>query len=986
MTRTSRTLFLSFLIIGVLSICTCFVSSKATEKLLQDQIGETTAKLARELINSIDKNIYHRIETFQAYTQSNEVQFTLIQSNREYSEESDLDAIIKERDKEWIKSSDSMIPQSMINVFDHSLSDSMKQLVDFYTQKNNTRIVAEMFITNQYGFNIAQTNRTSDYYQADEFWWQEAKRAGVFVGALGYDSSADVYSTDIAIRIIDKDNQFIGVIKIVLNIEDPLSVIQTALQNNPTMNVTLVNQSWQVVHSTQPFQFMETLTDKVLLSFLEKRHIRSFPYFIIERENRTNRADLFSYAQSHGYKDFKGLGWILVVKADANAIFASARHNKYYRQALSIAIGFLAVCIGYVLAIKNTNIVKQLTNTLDEIKHLLPNTIFSTSSKNELVNTTETLHGIKDKLNEIIASKAALTREVKSRIQAEDKLQTVQRRLQQQVNDLAEIQDAALNMMEDIDNENRERRRAERDLKLARQEAENASQSKSQFLANMSHEIRTPMNAILGFCDIVSLSNLTDHQKYYIKTIRNSGKHLLQIINDILDFSKIEAGKLDIVPESCSLPHLLSNVEGMMSALALAKNLNFQVNINSDLPIRLYADPDRITQCLINLINNAIKFTEVGYVYLNIIAEPGVTGTMINFEIQDTGIGIPPDKQQKIFESFKQADAGTTRKYGGTGLGLAITKQLAELMGGSLTLKSEAGQGSTFSFRVPAGVNLIQEETFNHYNPKTLEDTHQDITLKTFKGHVLVAEDITANQVLIKLMLERLNLQVTIAEDGKKAVYEAQNRNFDLILMDVQMPVMSGHEATVKLRQSGCNTPIIALTAHALQEDIDKCLNCGCNAYLSKPIEFNKMIDTLSQFLHETSDFESSTDTITDTVLNPLKSENHNEFNWQLLIDLVGSKQEALNLIPLYLDNINTQLSELAGTIDSKDVQLMAIQAHGLKGACANCGAESLAKTAQAFEELAKQEELDECSTLFQQMQAMYEQLVCIIEQESTSK
>ena len=387
-------------------------------------------------------------------------------------------------------------------------------------------------------------------------------------------------------------------------------------------------------------------------------------------------------------------------------------------------------------------------------------------------------------------------------------------------------------------------------LAMALEEAEKADNAKSEFLANMSHEIRTPMNSVIGFSELLADEDLTDNQRKYIDLIRQNGKHLLQLINDILDLSKIEAGKIDIELRNSSLETLLSAVESMMSFHAKEKGIEFKIIEKSELPVNIYTDSERLRQCLINLINNAIKFTKEGHVHVNVSLVNRDKQPCIYFDVEDTGIGIPPEKQAEIFDPFIQADGSTSRKYGGTGLGLAITKQLAKLLGGELILTSEEGKGSVFSLRIPAGLDVTKQPLLER--DKIASDTSTDkeeMEQPEFLGNVLVAEDVEANQILITLLLGRMGLEVTIAKDGKEAVQKAIAQKFDLILMDIQMPEMNGYEATKALRKEGITSPIVALTAHAMKEDDKKCIESGCDGYLSKPIDRMELIKKLSKHL-----------------------------------------------------------------------------------------------------------------------------------------
>lgn len=374
--------------------------------------------------------------------------------------------------------------------------------------------------------------------------------------------------------------------------------------------------------------------------------------------------------------------------------------------------------------------------------------------------------------------------------------------------------------------------------------AANANKAKSQFLANMSHELRTPMNSILGFSEMLNDEELNGKQREFVNIIRSQGNLLLQLVNDILDFSAMEAGKLRLEVRECNLDDVLSQMRSIFMPMAASKGLKLELIRNANVPSLIKTDSTRINQCLINLINNAIKFTEKGSVCVKVDREDIGRRLYIKFDVADTGIGISDNKKDDIFKFFMQADYGHTRKYGGAGLGLAITKNLAMMLGGNLEFSSKEGEGTVFTMKISAGDNL---QELNEKLSLSQNETSPDVSPR-LSGLVLVVEDSLMNQKVLKLMLERMGLDVVTAADGIEAIEQVKNNSFDLILMDIQMPKMNGYDATRQIRKNGVTTPIIAVTANAMQSDRDDCLKAGCDDYVSKPIDRQKLVRTIGRY------------------------------------------------------------------------------------------------------------------------------------------
>jgi PAS domain S-box-containing protein len=470
------------------------------------------------------------------------------------------------------------------------------------------------------------------------------------------------------------------------------------------------------------------------------------------------------------------------------------------------------------------------------------------------------------------------------------------------------------------------RQRAEQDLQGAKAAAESANRAKSEFLTTMSHEMRTPMNAILGMADLLSETPLREEQRDYVRIFQRAGTGLLALINDILDLSKVESGRVELESIRFDLSALLNKTIEMMVARARARGLHLTLKVSAGVPLQLVGDPNRLRQILVNLIGNALKFTERGSVIVHVEPEPELTAGSgvegwLRFSVVDTGIGIAQEKIAMIFGRFTQADSSTTRKYGGTGLGLAISQSLAELMGGRIVCTSELGKGSTFffsaRFEVPEGTEA------SDFIDRAATGISANSAAPQMLYRILIAEDSEDNLALVKAYLRDCSFQLDFAENGKVAVEKVIARPPHLVLMDLQMPVMDGLEATRVIRQWEMETharaiPILALTAHAVGDGAGKSLEAGCTEHLTKPIKKSTLLEAIARHI--------------DGKVR------------------ITPPQGVENLVPQYLANVRRDMSEILASGNSKNWTAACRLGHQLKGSGEGYGFSEISRAGAAIE------------------------------------
>jgi signal transduction histidine kinase/CheY-like chemotaxis protein len=806
--------------IAVLLISIFSVYTMAYESLVEDRLGYRKM-LVKEVALSIENHLKGKVSIVKTLSVAPVFKDFLNKSNNYYGEMSvaEREKKIEENNATWKNTLD------VDNVFvkeytDNVAAEYLKTQQDLFKDE-----YGEIFLTDKYGALVASTAKLTTFAHGHKYWWNGAYNEGngaVFFDDRGYDDSVDGYVLGLVVPVYEK-NEIVGILKANINIMGGISSVILNSQTPETEKIQLIRSDGLIIFEENTLP----LTSQVSSEILNHIALQKNDAFVFESHQNKWVIGYAPIALTWGKEGFvfggsaesidhengnTGQSWGVLDKLSFQLIDEELEQLLFNILTIGLILTVGLALTAYLSGKAAAKPIRKLAVKLDELSAGDFNSKVTVRRRDEIGLLADSFNKMVENLRNSTTSIKKLNAEI-------------------------------------------ERRKAtERELKEARETAENSNLAKSEFLDNMSHELRTPLNGILGFSQLLETTELNDRQQDFVATIVQCGKTLLDIISDILDLSKIEAGKLEISPQKTKLITILKQSADIVRYKALEKGIALVENISGQLPKMVEVDDIRLKQILLNLLSNAVKFTDEGSVSLTVNSrklDQASKRMLLHFSVKDTGIGIKKENLSKIFDKFHQENLSTTKQYGGTGLGLAISNQLLEKMGSQLKVSSQKGVGSEFSFELDLPFYDAKEIEKDNDADKRLSKESQKAIRETTK--ILIVEDNKINRDLLKHILSSFfnNLLVVEARDGREAYQKFKEEKPDLILMDIRMPDVNGYQATAMIRNEDQLVPIVALTASALRSEKEACLNAGMNNYLSKPFSVDALKAIVTKYLSE---------------------------------------------------------------------------------------------------------------------------------------
>ena len=695
--RITYKMLLVFSLVAMLLAFLGYISFKTSENAMKESIGQSVVSLAEIIMENINANIAAKLQEFRLYSKSPMVIESLKASNEEFGKLEDVQGYIGQKDREWISARKDEITPFMQSRMNNSVAADMKRRTDFFEKEYGYRVYGEVFITNKYGANIAQTGRTSDYRQDDEEWWRAARKSEVYLSEVNYDESLDAYSLDIGMRIDDSDGNFLGVMKIVLNIEDIINAIESFSpagtgKENAT-SFLLLTKDGKLIYSSEHYEFLEDKSDFLSHHVSDVSGKESRRYFVCEGDEPGEGEELFAHAHSKGIKNIADPGWILIVERRTEELFAPVFRLRKFEIIATIALVVSVLGVGFIFSRMVAKPIMELQKGTAVIAggNLDFKTDIATKDEiGELAKSFDTM------VSELKRSRLALERHQEElEGQVEDRTRQLHRKIEE-----AELSKrATMNILEDMEEANRKLIESQEKLKGHVGELKKLDAQKDQFISIAAHELKTPLTSIKGFSDLLMKKEISENAELrgkYLGVIFKDTKRLSELITNILELSRMDIGTLKIAWQSIKIDELINEVREQMDIIIRNKGIDSEYNVEEGL-LAIALDRDKIIQVLSNIINNAVHYTEKGKISVGVNRQ----GEDVLFSVADTGIGIPEEHIGKMFQRFYQVDNPLTRKIGGSGLGLSLCKGFVEAMGGRIWVESKVGKGSVFYFTIP---------------------------------------------------------------------------------------------------------------------------------------------------------------------------------------------------------------------------------------------------------------------------------------------